>query len=79
MNELLAGHENLLIHAIGWLLAGAGAMVTMLYKGIWKSINILREEHEELRSEFDRLIGEHKVRHPASPPWDGVDRRKEPR
>ena len=69
---------------IGWKLAGWGftgviALGTMLYKGIWKRINQLSEDIEELRESLHRLIGAHAERHPAPRQWDGIDRRSKAR
>lgn len=60
----LVGHSDISMHLVGWLLAGIGALATMLYKGLWKAINTTREDLDETRDVLNQLIGEHKVRHP---------------
>lgn len=60
----------------GWLFTAAVTMSTMLYKGIWKRINQLAEDIEDVRTDTDRLIGACGANHPNQKKWDGVDRRK---
>ena len=63
----------------GWAVAAVSALGTLLYKGIWKRINQLSEDIEELRETIYRLVGAHEERHPAPRPWDGIDRRSKAR
>lgn len=81
MEELLRqllGHNDLSVHVVGWLVAAIIAMFTLLYKGIWKAINIIRIDQDDTQRDLDRLIGEHIVRHNTGQ-WDGAERRKESR
>lgn len=81
MEELLksvVSHNDIGIHVIGWMVAAIIAMFTLLYKGVWKAINILRVDQDDCQQNLDRLIGEHIARHNLQP-WDGADRRRNPR
>ena len=60
----------------GWLFTACLTFGALLYKGVWKAHNLLREDHDTTRSNLDRLIGEHRVNHKLSSDWGGEDRRK---
>lgn len=63
----------------GWLFTAVVTLSTMLYKGIWKRINQIAEDVEDVRTDTDRLIGACGANHPNQKHWDGVERRKNKR
>lgn len=60
----------------GWLFTAAVTMSTMLYKGIWKRINQISSDQDDIRTDLDRLIGSHIANHPNQNRWNGIERRK---
>ena len=71
----LVKHDDIMVHVVGWGITILVACSTLLYKGIWKRINQIDDEHSKTKENLDRLIGAHNATHHNG---EIIERRNDP-